>query len=211
MKIVSIEGNIGSGKSTLVEYLKKNKETLPPNVIYISEPVDIWNEIKDSSGMSILEKYYQDQKKYAFPFQMMAYITRLSVIRKIFETSPKDSIIISERSIYTDHEIFAKMLHDAGKIEDIEYSIYLKWFHEFSESVLHGIIYVKTHPETCIERIGIRNRKGESTISKLYIEECDRYHENWINSTEIPVLVMDGQPEQSEYTIEQIKEFIKRI
>jgi deoxyadenosine/deoxycytidine kinase len=142
---------------------------------------------------------------------MMAYITRLSIIKKALTSLPPDTIIITERSIFTDREIFAKMLYDDNKIESIEYQIYLRWFNEFKTINLDGIIYVQTLPGVCNERIGIRNRKGESTINMEYIKECDRYHENWINSTDIPVLVMDGQPEQSEYTIEQIKEFIKRI
>ena len=126
MKLIfSIEGNIGSGKSTLIDRIKFSNKI--ENVIYLPEPVSIWNEIKDSNGVGILEKYYQDQKRYAFSFQMMAYISRLSLIRKALATHG-DCIIITERSIYTDREIFAKMLHDSGKIEDIEYSIYLRWF-----------------------------------------------------------------------------------
>ena len=77
--IISIEGNIGSGKSTLLERLKEVCQ-LDPSICFIQEPVDIWNTIKDSSGETILEKYYDDQHKYAFSFQMMAYITRLSVL-----------------------------------------------------------------------------------------------------------------------------------
>ena len=60
MKIFSIEGNIGSGKSTLIENLKKYETSF----IYLPEPVDLWNEIKDSSGVTILEKYYQDQMSW---------------------------------------------------------------------------------------------------------------------------------------------------
>ena len=114
----SIEGNIGSGKSTLIEILKNQK-----NILFLPEPVDSWNEIKDTSGVTILEKYYQDQKRYAFPFQMMAYITRINLIKNM--NFPPDSIVISERSIYTDREIFAKMLYESGDIGEIEYQIYL--------------------------------------------------------------------------------------
>jgi len=208
MKLIfSIEGNIGSGKSTLLDILKNSNEI--ENVIYLPEPVAIWNEIKDESGITILEKYYNNQEKYAFPFQMMAYITRLSLIRKTIQSAPDNCIILSERSIYTDREIFAKMLHDSKKIEDICYSIYLRWFEEFSESRLDGILYVKTTPETCLERIEKRSRKGEETIPLEYLEDCHRYHETWINNTH-NVLVIDGQPEQSIETILKIKEFINK-
>jgi deoxyadenosine/deoxycytidine kinase len=53
-QIFSIEGNIGSGKSTLIEYLNKCNK----NFIYLPEPVTTWNEFTDSSGVTILEKYW---------------------------------------------------------------------------------------------------------------------------------------------------------
>ena len=81
MKIVSIEGNIGSGKSTLIDILKKSNL----NYVFIPEPVSLWNEIKDHDGTTILERYYQDPKSYAFSFQMMAYISRLNLLKTTVE------------------------------------------------------------------------------------------------------------------------------
>jgi deoxyadenosine/deoxycytidine kinase len=203
-RVFSIEGNIGSGKSTLIEFLKSSNEKF----IYLPEPVNLWNEIKDSNGVTILEKYYQEPDHYAFPFQMMAYITRLSIIREAIKSAPDNSVIITERSIYTDRAIFAKMLHDSGKIEDICYSIYLRWFDEFSECKLDGIIYVQTTPEICLQRIEQRNRKGEESIPLSYLEECHRYHEEWINNSK-NVLYIDGHPEQSMEMVKLIETFIK--
>ena len=195
--VFSIEGNIGSGKSTLIEKLKNIE-----NVYFLPEPVDTWNTVTDLSGVTILEKYYQDQEKYAFPFQMMAYITRLSLIR----AAPEDCIIFTERCVFTDREIFAKMLYDSGKIDHISYSIYNKWFDEFNEHALSGIVYIQTSPETCFNRIITRNRKGE-TIPLSYLQNCHNYHEKWITNTSTPVLILDGEPEQSDISIEKIKSF----
>ena len=53
--IYTIEGNIGSGKSTLVKILKntiKHMHDMP--VIYVSEPVSIWESIKDNNGKNII-------------------------------------------------------------------------------------------------------------------------------------------------------------
>ena len=179
MKIISIEGNIGSGKSTLIKKIKQNDSFLK-NIIFLDEPVDDWNTIVDSNGVTIIEKYYSDQKKYAFSFQMMAFITRIKQIKDLKELD--DTVVITERCVYTDREIFAKMLFDIGKIEDIEYSIYLRWFDYFvGELSLYGIIYVKSDPDVCSNRISIRARKGES-IPLEYLTSCHQYHENWINS-----------------------------
>ena len=66
VKIVSIEGNIGSGKSTLIKQL--NTDLNLKNVLFLPEPVDVWNEIKDTNGVTILEKYYINKSRYSFSF-----------------------------------------------------------------------------------------------------------------------------------------------
>ena len=180
VKIITIEGNIGSGKSTLINRLKKeNKNGL---IYFLPEPIDEWNKIRDRRGVTILELYYRDKTKYSFSFQMMAYITRLSQIKNYIKTIPSDAIIITERCLYTDRYVFAKMLYDTGFIEEIEYTIYIKWFTEFEEYTrLDKIIYIKTDPEVCQERINKRNRKGEENIPLDYLRDCHAYHENWID------------------------------
>ena len=182
VSIFTIEGNIGSGKSTLITILKKSNASLRHiPIIYLPEPVSIWESIKDSEGRNIIEKYYENQEKYAFSFQMMAYISRIHQLREILKTHSK-VIVICERSVFTDREIFAKMLHDDKKIEDIEYSIYLKWFDEFVKDIpVKGIIYVKTNPEICQQRVIKRNRKGE-IIPLSYLQNCHKYHENWLSN-----------------------------
>lgn len=191
-KIISIEGNIGSGKSTLVEHLKSKFERYNKTVYFLDEPVETWESIKDAEGNSMITKYYNDQKKYAFSFQMMAYISRLSLLKKALKKNY--DIIITERSVYTDKEVFAKMLHNDKKIEDVEYSIYLKWFHEFLEDLPPiSLIYVKTDPQVAFDRVKIRSRKGEH-IPLEYLENCHNYHETWLNSisSSQKMLVLDA-------------------
>ena len=81
-RIISVEGNIGSGKSTFVEMLKKyfldNEEM---SICFVQEPVELWNEIKDNDGKTMIENFYSNPEKYSFAFQMMAYISRLSILK----------------------------------------------------------------------------------------------------------------------------------
>lgn len=183
-KIVSLEGNIGSGKSTLLENLKnyyKDNEL----VIFLREPVDDWEKIKDNEGNNMLKKFYSNQEKYSFAFQMMAYISRLKILRdtiKYVDKNPeKNYVIITERSLYTDKYVFAKMLYDQGKIEDVCYQIYLNWFDEFvSDYDIKYIIYVNTDPKKCYERIHKRSREGEEVIPLVYLEQCHNYHNEFL-------------------------------
>ena len=189
--LATVQGNIGSGKSTLIQYLRDMYKDGDKKVCFLQEPVDEWNTIKDSSGTTMLELFYGDQGRYAFGFQMMAYISRLVILKRAIEEGY--DVIISERSLDTDRNIFAKMLYDDGKISDVEYQIYMKWFDEFKKDFpVELIIYVKTSPEVAHLRVGVRGRKGED-IPIEYLQKCHDYHEQWIS--EIPsnlVCELDG-------------------
>ena len=207
--IASIDGNIGSGKTTgkakLREYimsLKKNKIAVDDSIIFVDEPTCEWEQIKDENGVPILTNLYTDVKRYAFRFQMMAYITRLKKIRQALRT-PKVKLIVTERCLLTDAHVFAKMLYDAGKIEQDEYDIYTRWFDEFAKEVEPScIIYFKASTEVCMKRIQKRNRPGEN-ISFDYLEECNKYHDEWLSSIPskitIPTLILNADMDIDAY------------
>jgi deoxyadenosine/deoxycytidine kinase len=189
-RIISIEGNIGTGKSTLLNEMRKTYEN-DPTICFLDEPVHVWNTFKDENGVTILEKYYANQKRYAFPFQMMAYISRLSALRAALKQNYK--FIIMERSVYTDSAVFAKMLYNDGKIEEIEYKIYKTWINEFiTEFPSFKFVYLQANPVNSFERVNIRGRPGE-VIPLDYLENCHRYHEEWLLKTNTePLFVIDA-------------------
>ena len=178
--IVSIEGNIGAGKTTIIEQMQKQMES--DKIIFLREPVDLWESIKDpADGESILVKFYKDPVKYAFSFQVMAYATRLSMIKDIIQKNPQCDMIICERSLDADKNIFAKMLHEDGVINNVEFQIYNKFYKEYSENYkLSKIIYIDADPEVCAKRIHTRNRTGESGIELDYLQKCQRFHTKWL-------------------------------
>ena len=214
VRVISIDGNIGSGKSTLVADLKERFGDAK-NICFLQEPVDLWNTIKDENDVTILENYYKDQMKYAFTFQMMAYISRLSMLKKEINKNKYD-IIITERSTNTDRYVFAKMLYDEKKIDKIQYEIYLKWFDEFiSEIPQIEVIYIRTFPHVAHERVKKRAREGESVIELEYLKRCHEYHENWLMKKERGLsLVFDGnvniydEPKVLENWIDTIKTYL---
>jgi deoxyadenosine/deoxycytidine kinase len=101
------------------------------------------------------------------------------------------------------------MLYHSKKINFIEYSIYLKWFDQLNDIKLDGIIYVQTSPKTCNIRIKQRSRQGENGIETSYLENCDVYHDNWINNFKVDKLLIDGEPPQTESIIKKIKMFVE--
>lgn len=218
--IVSIEGNIGSGKSTLLANLRQHYEN-NSNVVFLKEPVDEWEKIKDENGETILKKFYADQEKYSFPFQMMAYVSRLKVLRDTLKTIKNDSenrniVIITERSLYTDKMVFAKMLYDSKKIEHVNYQIYLNWFDTFSDEFpVKKVVYVKTSPEKCYQRIVKRSRTGEENIPLDYLASCSNYHDNMLDKQNLECvcldqLILDGNVDIYENK-NQVTEWINEI
>mgnify|MGYP001295421120 CR=1 FL=1 len=158
--IFSIEGNMGSGKSTFVEDLKNKlpKTMKGRELIFLQEPVDIWCEIK-KGGKDIIQLFYENKNKYAFSFQMLAYITRLNLINEIIEKNP-NAIIISERSVYTDCNVFAQMLYNQRLIDEAEFQIYKLWFNSFEKNLnKHRFIFLNTNCQECLNRIKKRNGK----------------------------------------------------
>lgn len=195
--IISIEGNIGSGKSTILDaletYMTSSGLWHNRRVKFIKEPVDIWEKIRDSqTGENILQKFYADQPRYAFPFQVMAYASRLSLLRKTIRENPECDVIVCERSLEADKHIFAKMLYDDGKIDDINYQIYNHFYAEYAiEFGLCGIVYINSSAEVSCNRIAKRSRDGESGIPLEYLQKCKSYHDDWLTKTETPVLTID--------------------
>jgi deoxyadenosine/deoxycytidine kinase len=206
---ISIEGNIGSGKSSLLAHIIDNESGFltEHSINPIYEPVNNWSTYRDAEGTTILEHFYRDMPRYAFPFQMLAYFTRYEIYMKA-----RGNLLLTERSLDTDRYIFAQMQADIGNIDDICMQIYRTWFDFHAKDVkVAGRIYVRTMPQLCYERIAHRARKGEEGIRMELLEGYHRYHESWLMSgAGEPVLVLDGSlPLQSH--IPDIKRFIKEL
>lgn len=175
--IICIEGNIGTGKTTFVRQMQEHfKER--EDIIFLEEPVALWMECRDKEG-NILEHYYKDANAFGFKFQMLAYISRLSILKRAIE-SGKYKYIVSERSLHTDKNVFCKMLYNSGKIDEIGYQIYNMWFEEFYPYTKNcSYIYLRADPKVSFDRVQKRARQGE-TIPLEYLEECHRYHDEWL-------------------------------
>ena len=183
VRIYSCEGNIGAGKTTLLNHLKKlAKSCNEYKIIVLIEPVDVWSKVCSPDGLNILENFYKDPVKYAFPFQVLAFTTRLTMLKNAIKANPDCEVIICERSLYADGNIFAKMLYDDGMMDHLSYQIYRRMYEDaIEEFPLTGVIYLTISPELCAKRIVQRGRSGEENISLEYLEKCFKYHETWLN------------------------------
>ena len=77
-RFISIEGNIGSGKSTILKIIRQNF----PELVILDEPLSEWQKVGENQNINLLGMYYQDPKRWGFTFQIYAFMTRLNKWRE---------------------------------------------------------------------------------------------------------------------------------
>lgn len=111
-----------------------------------------------------------------------------------------------ERSLYSGHYCFALNGKADGYFSEVEWDVYQQWVDFIfanKSTVPTGFIYLKTNPEVCHNRIGQRNRTGESSIPLDYLKKIDYWHEQFLitkttvshDLAAVPVLVLDVTPD----------------
>lgn len=207
---LSIEGNIGAGKSTLLKLLEEyfGKE----NIEFITEPVEFW---QNCNGENLLEAFYHDPKKYAYMFQSLALSSRL----QLQSSKQVKRIRILERSAVSD-QCFGNICHVNGLMDDKEYAAYKNWY-EFLINHINGkpdaIIYLRTNPEVAFNRVTVRNRHEENTVSIEYLEQLHLEHEKWLPQDEthdtilgVPFVTLDANDDFEHCDVKQ-KIFFDKI
>jgi deoxyadenosine/deoxycytidine kinase len=182
--LLSLEGNIGSGKSTLLRKLKE----VEPDWVFVDEPVDSWMSIQNETGENLLEVFYKDKKRWSYTFQNAAVLTRGMMIQEAiqkYKDSEKKVVVVMERCIETDRNVFATMLKGDGMLNGIEWELYERWYRFLGGMVppMNGYIWVDVPPEVCAERIVKRGRGGEEAIPLEYLKELDAAHSVWLSNT----------------------------
>jgi deoxyguanosine kinase len=203
--LISIDGNIGSGKSYLLQKLRQDF----PTACFIDEPLDTWTSLINKDGESLLSVFYKDKKRWGYTFQNCALLTRFQNIEECIRRNPDKEIFITERSIETDFETFTRMLHDTEEIDELEFSLYLRWY-EFVKKTctpISAMIFVDTDVDLCVERLHKRARKGEESVSKEYLSLLDTYNRKWVDSIkkQTDILLTDSDD------VETVISFIKNV
>ena len=176
--IISIDGNVGAGKTRLLTSLAREVAT-DASIVILHEPVDVWTRIVDDQGANLLELYYKEPVKYAFALQATALITRHSRIEAAAKAGAR--VIVMERTLATDIEVFAKMSFEKGNMSPIEWKIYQLWSSVlYDQYPISGIVYVTTPPSVCKIHIANRGRPGEELLEDEWLGELHRFHEEYI-------------------------------
>jgi deoxyadenosine/deoxycytidine kinase len=170
---ICIEGNIGAGKST---FLKKISSELQCE--FLLEPCAEWQDI---NGYNLLDEFYKNIKRWAYSFQLYAFLTRVESIEKKLETI-KGNFFISERSIFADRYVFGDVCYNDGNMSELEWNMYTKWFdwtiERNSKRILpSAFIYLKVNPELSYQRVNLRGRAEEKSLPIEYLTKLDEKYD----------------------------------
>ena len=171
-------GNIGAGKSTLVEFLSRTYGIQP-----FYEP---------NEDNPYLPDFYADMRRWAFHSQLY-FLSNKFRLHQAVDKAP--GAVVLDRTIFEDAEIFATALHDMKMIDDRDWQTY----RGFYESILDAIrppdllIYLRCSMRTLRKRIRLRGRSMEQDVPLAYLKRLERLYERWTDTyTMSDVLIIDS-------------------
>ena len=200
-KFIAIAGNIGAGKSTLVGMLSESLGWQP-----FYEPV---------TDNPYLADFYEDMQAWAFHSQIYFLTRRLRIHRQLMNV---EGSVIQDRSVYEDAEIFAHNLHLQDSISERDYATYQELYKVLVEFLPPPdlVIYLKASVATLLDRIAIRGRDYERSISADYLSQLNQLYDNWVDEFSLcPVLTVPcdnldfvSKPKHLALIIEKVKEML---
>lgn len=175
-KFIAVAGNIGVGKSTLVKMISKSLDWRP-----FYEPV---------TENPYLADFYEDMQTWAFHSQIYFLTRRLRIHRRLMSM---EGSVIQDRSVYEDAEIFAHNLYLQDAIGERDYSSYRELYEVLVEFLPPPdlVVYLRASVPTLLNRISMRDRSYERTISAGYLEDLNELYESWVEHFDLcPILTV---------------------
>ena len=174
---IAIAGNMGSGKSTLVEFLARTYDVSP-----FYEPND---------ENPYLPDFYKDMKRWAFRSQLYFLSNKFRLHQELDRTP---GVVALDRTIFEDAEIFATALHQMRKIDKRDWQTYWGFYQAILDAIKPPdlMIYLRCSMRTLRQRIKLRGRAMEQDVPLAYLKRLERLYEKWIASYEMSeVLVLE--------------------
>jgi len=188
--VVAIEGNIGSGKSTMINYFKQFDD-----IQVHAEPLEKWQDV---NGENLLAKLYEDPKRWSFQFQSYVQLTRMQIATQ--GLAPGKSTKVIERSVQNNRFCFLELTKQVGNLTDPEFAVLDNWWKWLDSNMgldLDMIVYLRTAPEVSYQRMKARGRWEEDGAPFSYLQALHKSYEDWLVDRKFgdklpPVLILDA-------------------
>ena len=172
---IAIEGNIGAGKTTLV-----NK---------IAEDFNAKTVLERFADNPFLPKFYEDQSRYAFSLEMSFLADRFQQI-----SDDLAQFDLFKDFIVADYHIFKSLIFAKVTLSDDEYRLYRKLFEIIYKEMPKPDLYIYLYQNTdrLLENIKQRGRSYEQEIPADYLEKINRGYLDYIKSqNDLNILIID--------------------
>lgn len=188
--VISIEGEIGAGKSCLIDLLARAFEKRGHSVVTVDEPVNDW------LANGVLQNYYENPTDPATIFELQTYtlLTRVEALERSSRLHPHASVILLERSIASDRYIFMHILKDiVGERRLAMYERAYDLWNRLMPIKPNHLVWLKPSLETCMARVQARSRKCELPIVSIEYQERLRqaHHDYFANHVNCPVTIIE--------------------
>jgi len=164
---IAIAGNMGTGKSTLVDFLARTYGVVP-----FYEPND---------ENPYLADFYKDMKGWAFQSQLYFLANKFRLHQKL---DRQPGVVALDRTIFEDAEIFATALHQMRKISKRDWHTYQSFYGAILDAIRPPdlMIYLRCSMRTLRQRIRLRGRAMEKDVPLSYLKRLERLYDVWIES-----------------------------
>ncbi len=172
---VTIEGNIGAGKTTLANILSKK---LNAKLI-----------LEEFADNPFLPKFYEKPEQYAFPLELFFMAERYKQLKEMLQTKDLFQSTIVSDYLFTKCLLFAKVT-----LPEEEYKLYQKLFDIINPQILQPeiLIYLHSPVEKLQDNIKKRNRSYEQSIPDEYLHSLQETYTQYIKQHEIKTLFVDA-------------------
>jgi deoxyadenosine/deoxycytidine kinase len=194
---IAVAGNIGSGKTTLVNMLSKHYGWKPQFEAVVSNPY--------------LDDYYKDIKRWSFNMEVFFLKERF---RNLLEISQSSDTIIQDRSIYEGVYVFMANNFKMGNLDERDYTTYMELFEQMTDVVKYPdlMIYLRSSVPHLVKNIQKRGRDYEQQIPLEYLENLNELYEEFIyKNYGGKVMTIDVNNIDYEHQPRQFGEIIDRI
>jgi deoxyadenosine/deoxycytidine kinase len=207
---IGIVGNIGVGKSTLVNAaIKPPLSDLLLSVFPVRDGTEKVHAFKEAFNPVVLDAFYKDPVAHAFTAQIEFFNGRLERQKKIAHAK---GIVLEDRTLAEDYNIFGMAQKILGHMNVAEFEAYKKAYDMMTEKIAEPdlIVYLKADVPTLLSRIRERGRQSELSIPASYLETLNELYEQFISrQARCPVLVIDTS--KGNGNIEsQLKEIVQK-
>ena len=172
---ITIEGNIGAGKTTLAQLLA---EKLNARLI-----------LEEFAENPFLSKFYENPKQYAFPLELFFMAERYKQLKELIYTKDLFRRVTVSDYLFTKCLLFAKV-----NLSDDEFRLYQKLFDIIHQQLLHPdiLIYLHAPVERLQENIKKRNREYEQSIPDQYLLNIQEAYTTYIRQQNMKTLFIDA-------------------